>query len=616
MNVRAKKGDKMDSNQLFKYVYAKYGLKFKPAVPGSTSVYVLMSPVDSGYFAILSRGQGQSILDLKCGAMAALIRDLPGFTDPMKIKAADWVGAILEKVSEDSLKKALDFAFKLAMNGDEVNIAQNQYFYIAPDKVDDRYQAQAIKPSENLRKKHNNSLVPDRIRKMLEIYDYSILPSRGRAKNFYQQARMMADYDDDYPEFFAFKRFYPTYHDMNTGQLRSYFTWRSKIRQHVFEKTSTSYAFVYIYELLNNIGVDDAQDGYEKLLEFEEKYVRQFDISIDVYLQDWLKDYVLYYDLDEKIIKQRFASEIKRDHDYEVLHHPEKFTAQGLAAVFAKKTTYWNSSKVINKNEKLFVQLLRYVWLELLDAKKYGIAYYSAFVGKPDIIEKPIFAGSVFYLRKQQVADHQIDAVRKYHFYQGKWQIHCDQQISRQRVNLNNFLHELDRVARTEFKLGRSIKPRFIDQAVLKAIDAGIAEYRIQEKKAQIDQIKIDFSDLDQIRANASKTRDSLLTDEEKQLEQAEAQEEVEKQADETVKVDNDYGLDENEMFFLTALLMQQPWQTYLKQHHLMASILMDNINEKLFDEFGDVVLENNEQDQPQVITDYVDDLKDMFLKG
>ena len=42
----------------------------------------------------------------------------------------------------------------------------------------------------------------------------------------------------------------------------------------------------------------------------------------------------------------------------------------------------------------------------------------------------------------------------------------------------------------------------------------------------------------------------------------------------------------------------------------------MDNINEKLFDEFGDVVLENNEQDQPQVITDYVDDLKDMFLKG
>ena len=39
---------------------------------------------------------------------------------------------------------------------------------------------------------------------------------------------------------------------------------------------------------------------------------------------------------------------------------------------------------------------------------------------------------------------------------------------------------------------------------------AKVAEYHIQEKKAQIDQIKIDFSDLDQIRANASKPRDSL----------------------------------------------------------------------------------------------------------
>lgn len=292
----------MDSNQLFKYVYAKYGLKFQPAVPGSTSIYVLMSPVDSGYFAMLSRSQNQTVLDLKCGSMAALLLDLPGYTEPQKIKASDWVGAILGSASDDSLKKALDLAFKLAMNGDEVNIAQDQYFYIAPDKVDNRYQAQKIKLRENFRKKHNTDFVPDRIKKMLAIYDYSILPSRGRAKNFYQQAKLMADYDDNYSEFFAFKRFYPTYHDMNTEQLRSYFTWRSKIRQHVFEKTSTPYAFVYIYELLNNIGVADPQAGYGKLLEFEENYVQKFDLSIDVYLQDWLKDYVLYYGLDEKLL--------------------------------------------------------------------------------------------------------------------------------------------------------------------------------------------------------------------------------------------------------------------------------------------------------------------------
>ena len=122
---------------------------------------------------------------------------------------------------------------------------------------------------------------------------------------------------------------------------------------------------------------------------------------------------------------------------------------------------------------------------------------------------------------------------------------------------------------------------------------------------------------MDQIRANASKTRDSLLTEEEKKLEQAETQPvEAEQTLDETVNFDNDYDLNEHEMFFLNALLTQQPWHEYLKQHHLMASILMDSINEKLFNEFGDVVLENDDQDQPQLVADYVDDLREMFLKG
>ena len=53
-----------------------------------------------------------------------------------------------------------------------------------------------------------------------------------------------------------------------------------------------------------------------------------------------------------------------------------------------------------------------------------------------------------------------------------------------------------------------------------------------------------------------------------------------------------------------------------MQKHHLMVSILADNINEKLFDEIGDSVIEFNEQDQPQIIEDYQEDLKELFLKG
>ena len=248
----------MDSNQLFKYVYAKYGLKFEPIIPGSAETYVLMSPVDSGYFAMLSRikinGEIRAVLDLKCGDFAGTIRDLPGFTDPVRIKDTAWVGSVLGN-NDSSVKKALDYAFKLAMNGKQVNVAQDQYFYIPPDDAEEQYTAQPIKPRKNLQKQADPD-IRAKIRQMLKLYDYSLLPQKGRAKNFYVQARFMADYEDNYAEYFAFKRFYPTYHDMNIGQLRSYFTWRSKLRKGDYQKTSTSYAFVYLYELLNNVGVN------------------------------------------------------------------------------------------------------------------------------------------------------------------------------------------------------------------------------------------------------------------------------------------------------------------------------------------------------------------------
>lgn len=227
----------MDSNQLFKYVYAKYGLKFEPIVSGSTDTYVLMSPLDSGYFAMLSRINGENsskssivVLDLKCGDFAPTIRDLPGFTDPVRIKGAEWVGVVLtNNRDEQAIKKALDYAFKLAMNGQDTNVAKSQYFYIPGEKTEEKYQAQPIK--QRLPRRQVNDVIPDKIRQMRELYDYSILPSTGRQKNFYIQGQFMADYEDEYKKYFAFKRFFPTYHDMNVGQLRSYFTWRTKIRK-------------------------------------------------------------------------------------------------------------------------------------------------------------------------------------------------------------------------------------------------------------------------------------------------------------------------------------------------------------------------------------------------
>ena len=66
--------------------------------------------------------------------------------------------------------------------------------------------------------------------------------------------------------------YYPTYQSLTDPELRGYFSWRTKLRRGDVQKTSLSYAFLYIYELLNQIGVTDPVDGYQKLKNFQSVY--------------------------------------------------------------------------------------------------------------------------------------------------------------------------------------------------------------------------------------------------------------------------------------------------------------------------------------------------------
>lgn len=114
--------------------------------------------------------------------------------------------------------------------------------------------------------------------------------SRMQAELFYRQATLMADFEDDYAGEEPFSMYFPDYQSMGYEQLRTYFTWRSNVRRGVIRETSFSYVFVYIYELLNHVGVADCQDGLSKLLALWEAY-RPFEPKLDRYLAEWVKDY-------------------------------------------------------------------------------------------------------------------------------------------------------------------------------------------------------------------------------------------------------------------------------------------------------------------------------------
>ena len=71
----------------------------------------------------------------------------------------------------------------------------------------------------------------------------------------------------------------------------------------------------------------------------------------------------------------------------------------------------------------------------------------------------------------------------------------------------------------------------------------------------------------------------------------------------------NDTPLTQQEYRFLRCLLYGDDL-SWVRQEGLLLSVLVDSINEKLYDTFQDTVLTS--EDQPAVIEDYLDELKEM----
>ncbi len=111
-------------------------------------------------------------------------------------------------------------------------------------------------------------------------------------RTFIEQAHEFANRAQQKASFVPFQASWPTYEAMNGAQQRWYFYWRNQVRHGKYPKTSPSYIFVHVYELINGVGITDAQDGYDQLRRLWLNY-RGVHPHLDDYLPDWLADYVV-----------------------------------------------------------------------------------------------------------------------------------------------------------------------------------------------------------------------------------------------------------------------------------------------------------------------------------
>lgn len=625
----------MNTDELLSYAIRHFGKNSISEVNDNPNLVAFSSPITKNWFALLNLDPKNKSLNINCGDFAATIKDLPGFSASSLIKEAKWVEVSLG-LSNQKIKKALEYAFKIALMSNK-RPNPEKLIYIPDDPIkngeESVYHEQKLdfknwKRSSSAPRKEEKSteekinlnfedtqLVPKEIKRMIESYQYSLPGSVRREQNFYLQGKLVASYEDHYEGKQSFLRYYPTYHDLTVGQARTYFTWRTKIRQNIYEKISNSYAYIYLYELLNGIGIKDPEEGLDKLITFNKNYAQKFSPEMGAYLERWIRDYIIFYNIN-KTNNTFFVKEQTNDKKYEQLLYPDQFSNHEVAESLIKLSNYKiRNCPLYKKSIEKFEHLLVLIWHKILDLRNDGFDFFTSYIAYKNQMTVQLFSAAVFnHQLEPKTTSYEIDQIRKYFYDEEKNTWYCESYwgLTGQKSIMGNFLHEVDREIRLCFNLGRNLKPRKIEKHYLKAIRDGIKEYQIEEQKLKQPKIEFNLSQLSTIREDAAGTRDSLLTEEELQAEQEERE-----QIEETVVNDEqeDYGLSSEEMATIILLLKGKDLNKYLKEHHLMAAVIIDNINEKLFDEFGDNVIEFI-NDIPTVIEDYQEDLEDMFLKG
>lgn len=537
------------------------------------------------------------------------------------------------------------------------------------------------------------SFLPDQYRKMREISRWQDDPKGGagrwlsEAELFYRQGLLMADFEDDCPYNGTFKSYFPTYNAMSDRQLRGYFTWRAQVRRGNIEETSTSFAFLYLYELICGIGVDDPLDGFDKIKAFWDAY-RAFEPGIDRFARVWLQDYAVFHGLDPKLLhdsktvtfdnalielrravrdlvpasapsaqapKRRKASEPTLP-----LPPDEAREERLMAAINALSTYNLNNSRLDRSHHRdlrhvacaVYVRMARYYDTH----RKTGIV--ASLFGEETAMPYTMFASAVFFApERHEDCEYRLDPIHIYRCQNGFWEcmrIHGSRQRS---SKLGEMMRASDQRLRLALDPAHPLKEEKVPKYLAKIIDDEIVAWLSWDAAHQPVKIDIDLSQLGHIRSAAAQTREALLIDEEREddaLEDAEAagpgkpearpmtEAIVEPVAAPMEQDEADEPTISTEQFgvvapllapaptpatampaditsalapaaedYLRALLEQNAAQaaSAVEKSGQSEDMLVDSINETLFDLVGDTVIEFGAAG-PQIIEDYEADVR------
>ncbi len=429
----------------------------------------------------------------------------------------------------------------------------------------------------------------------------------NNAKVFYKQAVFMKDFEDDYDGSASFSSYFPYYQLMSYEQLRTYFTWRTNVRKGEINNTSLSYAFLYMYELLNNIGVDSPDDGLERIMTFWNVF-KEYNSSIDKYVIQWIKDYHIYYGL-----KKPFKDFVYENNIY--MYYPKIFLYESDISdnfeLFCSISKYniKDSSFYTAETSNLINDCFYHVITKLKDAlKTIDIDFY-------DLIFQPTknltlwtpFKGALFFQRLNGKSRKVILSDKEIYVYnQVNWSFSTTITTENGRQLIGYAMKQMESTLRKlmDYKYKLSVSIDMINQATVQKFSmAGIDFEKIivdtvNDYYKEINKVVVSVSEnmLNIIRKEAFETQEKLIVPENDEPVVATEQITSLKEVAAELVLDGWTGfknsLNDTEIRALLVILEDGNIKQYADENSIMLEVLADSINEKAMDSIGDNILE------------------------
>jgi hypothetical protein len=243
------------------------------------------------------------------------------------------------------------------------------------------------------------------------------------------------------------------------------------------------------------------------------------------------------------------------------------------------------------------------------------------FFGKIVTNSYVMFNSAVFYSHERHKdCVYEINAICKYRCKDGKWTYERFIFQKDKNKDIGELLKTIDFLMRQEYDFKSTLKVdkvKKVYQEIIQKVIRGLLE---DKKKKAVPKIEIDISKLQTIRKTALETQNKLIVEDSEEVTISEPAADTKPVPDamsvsktESAAPADAANLSKIEYEFMKCLLCGKDYSDLVKSNGLMLSVLVDSINEKLFDIFSDMVL-IFEGEKPELIEDYEAELKEIIL--